>query len=339
MMGARPSVASCRINNSGLVIKARAIASICCSPPESWPPICDLRSRIQGKSLRIASVVQRGVPLGPAPAVAVKFSHTVRLGKMQRPSGTRPSPSLAMRNEVSPRSCRPSNMTLPPRGAVMPMIERMVVVLPMPLRPSSVTTSPRRTSRSTPNSTWLWPYLVSSPSTVSTDVSRVILFAEIGHAHAGVISNLVGGSGRDDAAADQHRDAVGEREHRVHVVLDQEDRVLPLYAFQQLRHRARFLDAQTRHRLVEQQHDRMGCERHAELELPVLAVRHPRRDDVAEAGKADVRDQLARGPPQARNPLRRLPEAETVALGGLHGERDVALGGEAVEDARDLERS
>src|SRR5262245_50428717 len=101
----------------------------------------------------------------------------------------------------------------------------------------------------------------------------------------------------------------------------------------------RFLDAQTRHRLVEQQHDRMGCERHAELELPVLAVRHPRRDDVAEAGKADVRDQLARGPPQARNPLRRLPEAETVALGGLHGERNVALGGEAVEDARDLERS
>src|SRR5262249_31544370 len=68
-------------------------------------------------------------------------------------------------------------------------------------------------------------------------------------------------------------------------------------------------------------------------------VRYPGRDDVAEAGKADVRDELARRAAQARNTFRRLPEAETVALGGLNGERNVSLGGEAVEDARDLERS
>src|SRR5438132_1211774 len=83
----------------------------------------------------------------------------------------------------------------------------------------------------------------------------------------------------------------------------------------------------------------MGCERHAELELPVLPVRHPRRDEVAEGGKADIRDEPARRPAQARNPFRRLPEAEAVALGGLNGERNVSLGGEVVEDARDLERS
>ena len=34
---------------------------------------------------------------------------------------------------------------------------------------------------------------------------RVILFAEIGHAHGGVVSDLVGGSGGDDAATDQNR--------------------------------------------------------------------------------------------------------------------------------------
>ena len=39
----------------------------------------------------------------------------------------------------------------------MPMIERTVVVLPMPLRPISVTTSPRCTSKAMWNSTWLWP--------------------------------------------------------------------------------------------------------------------------------------------------------------------------------------
>ena len=35
MIGARPSNGSSRISNCGLVTSARAIASICCSPPES----------------------------------------------------------------------------------------------------------------------------------------------------------------------------------------------------------------------------------------------------------------------------------------------------------------
>ena len=47
-------------------------------------------------------------------------------------------------------------------------------------------------------------------------------------------------------AADQDRDAIGQREHDVHVVLDQQNRVLPLDARQQLRHRARFLEPQAR---------------------------------------------------------------------------------------------
>ena len=38
------------------------------------------------------------------------------------------------------------------------MIAFSVVVLPAPLRPSRVTTSPRRTSKLTPCSTWLSPY-------------------------------------------------------------------------------------------------------------------------------------------------------------------------------------
>jgi hypothetical protein len=36
--GARPSVASSRIRRRGSVTRARPIASICCSPPESWLP-------------------------------------------------------------------------------------------------------------------------------------------------------------------------------------------------------------------------------------------------------------------------------------------------------------
>jgi hypothetical protein len=43
----------------------------------------------------------------------------------------------------------------PPLGAVSPMIERTVVVLPMPLRPISVTISPAAMARDMPNRTWL----------------------------------------------------------------------------------------------------------------------------------------------------------------------------------------
>ncbi len=48
------------------------------------------------------------------------------------------------------------------------MIARRVVVLPAPLRPSSVITSPARTSMSMPWRTWLSPYQPSRPRTVSS---------------------------------------------------------------------------------------------------------------------------------------------------------------------------
>ena len=51
----------------------------------------------------------------------------------------------------------PLKWIAPPCGRVMPMIERIVVDLPMPLRPSNVTHSPSLTSRLMPNSTWLVP--------------------------------------------------------------------------------------------------------------------------------------------------------------------------------------
>src|SRR5438034_11677861 len=48
------------------------------------------------------------------------------------------------------------------------MIDFSVVVLPAPLRPSSVTTSPTKTSKLAPWSTWDSPYQAWSPSTASS---------------------------------------------------------------------------------------------------------------------------------------------------------------------------
>src|SRR5438093_12013413 len=63
----------------------------------------------------------------------------------------------------------PSICTEPVRRGTIPMIDFMVVVLPAPLRPTSVTSSPLRTSRSTPCSTWDSPYDACSLLTESSD--------------------------------------------------------------------------------------------------------------------------------------------------------------------------
>src|SRR5207245_11188024 len=52
----------------------------------------------------------------------------------------------------------PSIFTEPVRRGTIPMIDFIVVVLPAPLRPTSVTSSPLRTSRSTPCNTCDSPY-------------------------------------------------------------------------------------------------------------------------------------------------------------------------------------
>src|ERR1700722_17610947 len=48
MTGSRPSVGSSITRSFGLASSAREIASICCSPPESWPPPLLLRSARRG---------------------------------------------------------------------------------------------------------------------------------------------------------------------------------------------------------------------------------------------------------------------------------------------------
>src|SRR5467141_304015 len=140
--GARPSVASSRISRCGLVTSARPMASICCSPPESWLPMLPARSASRGKNSSTFAGVQGSVRAERLPANATRFSRTVRLGKICRPSGTSAMPERAMRSGSSRSMRRPRKLIVPPLARVRPMIERTVVVLPMPLRPSRVTASP-----------------------------------------------------------------------------------------------------------------------------------------------------------------------------------------------------
>src|SRR5262245_36501423 len=99
----------------------------------------------------------------------------------------------------------------------------------------------------------------------SMTARMTVLLAEISLAHGLVGADRCRLARRDDATVDEYADAVREREHRIHVVLDQKDRHIALELAQQRDHARGFLRAYARHRLVEQQHAGARCQRHGDF--------------------------------------------------------------------------
>src|SRR6185312_16515557 len=122
---------------------------------------------------------------------------------------------------MRPISSLPWNRTLPSRRGTRPMIDFMVVVLPAPLRPSRVTTSPSRTSRSTPCRMWLSPYQAFSPLIAS--MSGMVT-AKVGGDHLGVLGDRGVVAFGQDAPARQHRDGVTKPFDDGQIVLHHQNR-------------------------------------------------------------------------------------------------------------------
>ena len=80
--------------------------------------------------------------MGPGCATAVMFSSTVSERKMLRSCGTQPIPARARWSGRSAVMSAPPSATAPPKRRVMPTMELISVVLPVPLRPSSASTCP-----------------------------------------------------------------------------------------------------------------------------------------------------------------------------------------------------
>src|SRR5262245_31725816 len=108
----------------------------------------------------------------------------------------------------------------------MPMIDFSVVVLPAPLRPSSVTTSPANTSNVAPCRTWDSPYQACNPSTDSKGAPAGLSMAnpEVGLAHQRIGRNRLVVPLREYPAAREHGDAVGEVGDHAEIVLDHQHR-------------------------------------------------------------------------------------------------------------------
>src|SRR5690242_10475681 len=108
------------------------------------------------------------------------------------------------------------------------MIDFSVVVLPAPLRPSSVTTSPGNTSKLAPCSTWDSPYQACRPSTASRGVMPGLSIAdpEIGFAHAWIAGHGIVAALGEHPAPGQHGDAVGKIGDHAEIMLDHQHRAL-----------------------------------------------------------------------------------------------------------------
>ena len=86
-----------------------------------------------------------------------RFSSTVRLAKIRRPSGTSEMPSRAIRSGGRPTSWMPSNSIDPDAGRTRPVIAATVVVFPAPFAPTTPTSSPSATLNDTPRTAVMCP--------------------------------------------------------------------------------------------------------------------------------------------------------------------------------------
>ena len=92
----------------------------------------------------------------------------------------------------------------------------------------------------------------------------------------------------------QERDAIGELERHVHVVLDHQQRHLARDRRQQPVHVATLVDRQSGKRLVEQQHFRILRQRHRDLNPSPLAIGRLRQRPVGDRAEANPLERSAR---------------------------------------------
>src|SRR5436309_1951005 len=125
--GASPSDGSSSSSTCGFDISAREMASICCSPPDSVPALCLMRSLRTGKSMKMRSYSDCLILSLRRYAPSSRLSFTVRFAKMPRPSGTCETPMAVITCGLIPVIARPSYVISPVFGLSSPEIVRRLV--------------------------------------------------------------------------------------------------------------------------------------------------------------------------------------------------------------------
>jgi hypothetical protein len=144
--GDNPIDGSSISSRRGRDIRARPIATICCSPPDSVPgelaaPLVQAREQLVDA---LEVLVRVDSPLRST-APSSRFSRTVSWPNRRRFSGTMAIPAAMRCGTGHCSRPRPSSSTRPERGRTMPRIVFSVVDLPDALPPSRQTSSPAPT--------------------------------------------------------------------------------------------------------------------------------------------------------------------------------------------------
>ena len=147
-IGDNPIEGSSSSSIFGLLINALPMASICCSPPDSVPAACFLRSFRRGSRSKIRSYssFRFSLPLRIYAPIS-RFSITVILANTRRPSGTWAKPSFGILYASVCVISFPQKWIEPLLGFSNPETACNVVVFPAPFAPISVMISPSLTSK------------------------------------------------------------------------------------------------------------------------------------------------------------------------------------------------
>src|SRR6476661_5696017 len=185
---------------------------------------------------------------------------------MPRSSGTQPMPARARLSALALPRSSPPQVTVPSTWRCSPMTERSSVVLPAPLRPTRVTTSPGSTRRSTSVRTLASPYQADSPA-ISRVWSDMLVsgLSEVCGDDLVVVPDLFVGALGEHLPGLQHGDGVGQGADDVHVVVDEHDGAAGRDLLDQGDGPVDVLEAHACGGFVEQQ--QLGVERQGEREL------------------------------------------------------------------------
>src|SRR5262249_21918261 len=182
--------------------------------------------------------------------------------------------------------------TAPRRGGSSPTVTFMLVVLPAPLRPSRPSSRPSPQRNETRCSTWLSPYIASMSASSSASFAKVNLLGARMRHHLGA------GPLDLDPTEMQDRDALGEIERHIHVVLDHDDGHLARDRRQQLLHFPPLVAREAGEGLVEQKHFRVLRQGHRDLDPSPLAVGGLAERPVEQMVEPNSRQGIVRGAEQ-----------------------------------------
>src|SRR6516162_10214332 len=215
-------------------------------------------------------------------------------------------PRRAIWWEARPASSLPRKTTEPRRCVTIPMTARNVVVLPAPLRPSSVTTSPSPTAKLIPWRMCDSPYQACRSSTPNNRSGMA--GPQVGFDHIRVLGDGSVVAFGEDPAAGQHRDHIGKVGHYREVMLDHQHRAICRHLADQRRDPPDILLAEPGHRLVEQQHRGIERQSRGNFERSLAAIRQFARKRLRIPCQADRIEQRAGTRVEAVENALRAPE-------------------------------